>query len=78
MHIVSHCDTCRGCHMCDTRLRCHTCHKRHFYVSLVIKCVIGSSLVTNFNKVLIGGGQKVIPKPSADSFGRRQKGFSFL
>jgi hypothetical protein len=35
------------------------------YVSLVIKCVLGGLLVTNFNKVLVweggGGGQKVIP-----------------
>jgi hypothetical protein len=30
---------------------CHTCHKYHCNVSLVIKCVIEDSLVTNFNKV---------------------------
>jgi hypothetical protein len=55
--------------------RCHTCHKYHLYVSLVIKCVIGGSLVTNFNQVQ-GGCQKVKSRPLADSFavGRRQKG----
>jgi hypothetical protein len=40
---------------------------------MVIKCVIGGLLVTIFNKVQMG--QKVLSRPSADSFavGRRQK-----
>jgi hypothetical protein len=37
-------------HLWHTSL-CHTCHTSHCHVSLVIKCFIGSFLVTNFNKV---------------------------
>jgi hypothetical protein len=43
-------------------------------VSLVTKCVTGDFLQLTFNDVG-RGGQKVLSKPSADSFavGRRQK-----
>jgi hypothetical protein len=49
---VSHCVTVwyiHGCHFWDT---CHTCQKYQDHVLLVIICVIGGVLVTNFNKVL--------------------------
>jgi hypothetical protein len=45
-------------------------------VSLVTKCVSGDFQQLTFNDVVRGrGGQKVLSKPSADSFavGRRQK-----
>jgi hypothetical protein len=48
-------------------------------VSLVTKCVTGDFLQLTFNDVGRGGwGQKVLSKPSAESFavGRRQKGGS--
>jgi hypothetical protein len=65
-HIVSQCDTVMdGCHHCD---KCHTCHKYHCHVSLVIKCVVGGLLVTDFKQVRWEegcGGQKVIPRPLA-------------
>jgi hypothetical protein len=47
-HIVSQYGTCHECHTCDI---CHTCHKYQNQVSLVIKCVIGGLLVTDFNQV---------------------------
>jgi hypothetical protein len=50
-HIVSQCDTCHECHICDM---CHTCHNYHCHVSLVIQCVIGGLLGTEFNKVRAG------------------------
>jgi hypothetical protein len=45
---VSHCVTCYGCHTCD---------KYHCRVSLVIKCVVGGLLVTDFNDIGGGGGE---------------------
>jgi hypothetical protein len=50
-HIVSQCDTCHECPICEM---CHTCHKYHCHVSLVIHCVIGGLLGTDFNKVRAG------------------------
>jgi hypothetical protein len=64
---VSHCITVwniHGCHYCDTR---HNCHKYQYHVTLVIKCVKGGVLVTDFNKVL-GGGLKSDSKAFGDYF----------
>jgi hypothetical protein len=57
---------CHSCHTC-----CYSCHSCQVSCSLVIKCVIKGI----FNKVGWVGCQKVLSRPSADSFavGRRQK-----
>jgi hypothetical protein len=47
-HIVT---SCHECHNCDM---CHTCLKYHCHVSLIIQCVIGGLLGTDFNKVWAG------------------------
>jgi hypothetical protein len=52
--------------MCYTCLMCHTWHKYHSHVSLVIKCVIEDSLVSNFNKVRGWGA-----KSAFKAFGRQ-------
>jgi hypothetical protein len=67
--IVSQYDICDGCHVCDTR---PMCHKYTCFVSLVIKCVIGGLLETNFNKVRRVGGLEVEGSKSAYwDFGRQ-------
>jgi hypothetical protein len=73
-HAVSHCVTVwqiYGFHFCETR---HTCHKYQYNVTLVIKCVKEGALVTDFNKVLVGG-EKSDSKAFGDYFvvSRRQK-----
>jgi hypothetical protein len=60
---------------CVTHVSGVTRHKYIFHVSLVIKCVIGGSLVTNFNTVREDQKELARPTPMADSYDlvRRQK-----
>jgi hypothetical protein len=75
-HIGSQCDAYHVCHSCDTHHMCHPCNRYHCHLSLFVKCVIEGLVVTNFNKVRGGEGQKVLSRPSADSLavGQKQKG----